>query len=541
MKFFYKTGGKILAFIFCILCAAIALAACAGGCGMLQEDYYSRSEREIYDDMIYDHLISDAEQVLRDANNSGYCPVLLSDRGNLSFMAVEEGGKHIAISRGAQNAKLGYDPDNYTYRIDCQMKRFDDGSLLTLIEDDPEQKAGTKDFVNCTVCFNLHSPFTAKDAYARVATLAHIGYSLRWWIFVIGLVFLILGIWFFVVLMRASGRDHDGTLRPGPLDKIPFDVLLALCIIPLGLYCEMMQNGLQDGWAEVIAGCAGLAVLACIGLGMCMSFAGRIKRGTLLKNTLIYRLFQGLRRLVGMLPLVWRTSLIVLGVCLFEFLAIGLSNGETDNLLICWFLEKLILVPAVLYLALGLRKLQAGGEALAKGNLGFQTDTKGLVWALKTHGENLNSIAVGMNRAVEERIRSERMKTELITNVSHDLKTPLTSILNYSGLIAAEPCANEKITEYAGVLTRQSAGCGGAGTGDENTGGAHSHHGRRTADVADLRQSDEQHLQIRHDGNQGLPEPRENGGQRRHHIQKYLPRTPGYLRGGAFGAVCPGR
>ncbi len=48
------------------------------------------------------------------------------------------------------------------------------------------------------------------------------------------------------------------------------------------------------------------------------------------------------------------------------------------------------------------------------------------------------------------------MKTELITNVSHDLKTPLTSILNYAGLIAAEPCENGKITEYAGVLTRQS-------------------------------------------------------------------------------------
>jgi len=143
-------------------------------------------------------------------------------------------------------------------------------------------------------------------------------------------------------------------------------------------------------------------------------------------------------------------------VCLFEFLAIGLSNGETDNLMVCWLLEKLVLVPAVLYLALGLRKLQAGGAALATGDLSYQTDTKGLIWALKTHGENLNSIAVGMNRAVEERLKSERMKTELITNVSHDLKTPLTSILNYSGLIAAEPCENEKITEYAQVLTRQS-------------------------------------------------------------------------------------
>ena len=455
MKFFYKTGGKTLAFILCILCAAIALAACAGACMMLSEDYYTRSERAIYDDVIYDQLLNDAEQVLWEAGNSGDSPAVLRDRGNLSFMILEEGGRHIAISRNAKDAGLGYDPDNYTYQIPCQVKRADDGSLSALIGYNPEQTIEARDFVDCTVCFQIHSPFTAKDAYARDASLVHIAYAMRWWIFVIALATLVLAVWFFVILMRVSGRGPDGALRPGPLDKVPYDLLLALCVIPLGIYCSFME-GQSDGWAEIVGGCVGMAALACIALGMCMSFAGRIKRGALWKNTLIYRILHGVWKLVGKLPLIWRTVLLVLGVCLFEFLAIALSNGETDNLMVCWLLEKLVLVPAVLYLALGLRKLQAGGAALATGDLSYQTDTKGLIWALKTHGENLNSIAVGMNRAVEERLKSERMKTELITNVSHDLKTPLTSILNYSGLIAAEPCENEKITEYAQVLTRQS-------------------------------------------------------------------------------------
>ena len=61
-----------------------------------------------------------------------------------------------------------------------------------------------------------------------------------------------------------------------------------------------------------------------------------------------------------------------------------------------------------------------------------------------------------MTAAVEQRLKSERMKTELITNVSHDIKTPLTSIINYADLIGKEPCDNPTVTQYAQVLHRQS-------------------------------------------------------------------------------------
>ncbi len=120
-----------------------------------------------------------------------------------------------------------------------------------------------------------------------------------------------------------------------------------------------------------------------------------------------------------------------------------------------WFLEKLLLGGALLWLALVLRRLQRGGAALAAGDLRYQTDTRGMPGDFRRHGENLNSIAAGMEAAVARQMKSERMKTELITNVSHDIKTPLTSIINYIDLLkTAEDPAQR--AEYLAVLDRQS-------------------------------------------------------------------------------------
>ena len=80
-----------------------------------------------------------------------------------------------------------------------------------------------------------------------------------------------------------------------------------------------------------------------------------------------------------------------------------------------------------------------------------------MFWEFKKHGENLNNISLGMSRAVDERMKSERFKTELITNVSHDIKTPLTSIINYVDLLNREDLPDGTIKEYVGVLVRQSS------------------------------------------------------------------------------------
>ena len=117
---------------------------------------------------------------------------------------------------------------------------------------------------------------------------------------------------------------------------------------------------------------------------------------------------------------------------------------------------NLLLGLFLLYLATCLRTLQKGGEALANGDMDSRVDTRGMYGDFRRHGEHLNDAQMGVQKAVEERTKSERLKTELITNVSHDIKTPLTSIVNYVDLLKKEEIGNPTAAEYIAVIDRQS-------------------------------------------------------------------------------------
>ena len=151
-----------------------------------------------------------------------------------------------------------------------------------------------------------------------------------------------------------------------------------------------------------------------------------------------------------------KTAVGALALTVAEFAFMLRFIYDPKYLIIVWVAEKLILIPLVIYSAVNLRKLQKAGKAVAEGNLEYKTDTRSLFGDFKRFGEDMNRISDGMSAEVEKRTHSDRMKTELITNVSHDLKTPLTSLVNYSDLICAEKCDNEKISEYAEVIHRQS-------------------------------------------------------------------------------------
>lgn len=121
-----------------------------------------------------------------------------------------------------------------------------------------------------------------------------------------------------------------------------------------------------------------------------------------------------------------------------------------------WGLEKVILAILALRVADSTMRLRISGQELAKGNLGYQIPLEGMRGELLQFAQDMNAISHVVADAVEDQTRSEHLKTELITNVSHDIKTPLTSIINYADLIGRQPLDNETITEYAQVLYRQS-------------------------------------------------------------------------------------
>lgn len=111
---------------------------------------------------------------------------------------------------------------------------------------------------------------------------------------------------------------------------------------------------------------------------------------------------------------------------------------------------------ALLWWLKGWQSIRKGGKALAEGNLNYVTDTEHIPWDLRGLGVDLNAISKGMQKAVDQRIRSDRFRTELITNVSHDLKTPLTSIINYVDLLKKRNLADETARNYLEVLDRKS-------------------------------------------------------------------------------------
>ena len=152
-----------------------------------------------------------------------------------------------------------------------------------------------------------------------------------------------------------------------------------------------------------------------------------------------------------------RGLVIMLVITFIECLAINMFHWDYDFFMMLFFLEKVIEFLVIAIILLQMQKLQEGSKRIAAGDLSEPIDTSKMFWEFKKHGENINKVSDGIALAVDERMKSERFKTELITNVSHDIKTPLTSIINYVDLIKKQDVQDETLQEYIDVLDRQSA------------------------------------------------------------------------------------
>ena len=269
--------------------------------------------------------------------------------------------------------------------------------------------------------------------------------------------FALLALFFFCFLMASAGHwaRHEG-IHLTWLDKIPADVWLIV------LLCTFFIGWEAFYWWGRVFFCAALVPLVLLFL---CAFAAQCKAGTVLRGALIGRIARFLWRIVRAvfrallhtlvrLPLVWKTALVGLVIAGAEFL---LYINDFYRVRYGVFLVmKLIELLAVLYIAVSLRTLQKGGEKLARGDFSSPIDTRYLLWDFKRYGQELNDVQGGLEQAVQEQMKAEHLKTELITNVSHDIKTPLTSIVNYVDLLKKEDIPSPNAQEYIAVLDRQS-------------------------------------------------------------------------------------
>ena len=191
------------------------------------------------------------------------------------------------------------------------------------------------------------------------------------------------------------------------------------------------------------------------------SVAIHLKLHSLVKSTLIYRALRfvfkpivyGFKNSRGM----GRTLVLCTAICGAFFVLILLCDGESEKHIILVLGMLVMFFVAALLHSAKLKTLTSATERIAKGDFAHRVDTSRLHGDLRALGNDINRINEGLAEAVKDKMRSERLKTELITNVSHDLKTPLTSIISYVDLLEKQEMQNEEAKKYVEVLARQTA------------------------------------------------------------------------------------
>lgn len=464
MRNFFRTYvGKGLLYAAVILSTIMLALSVLGAAYMISSDYYLKSEEDILNENLESMTVRSAYAAFDrnfNHNKGRFDSQTAYDYGSFSFKILDSHRNVLTRS----TTKL----DSYPYRIYvCVLPPTQSGtgfyditgisSDFSIYEDLHKNNYYTEYYI---VEGGINPNSSILDVYRIYSTAHHLLYSIKIGIYLIAVLSLVLMIVCFVALMSVAGRrPKKEEIVPWYFHKMPFDILLAIYIFG-SLALAALGGTIED---EVGIGCI---AVCCLFLPLfCMSFAVRIKTKTLIKNTLIYKilmlLWKGIKAVgrflltvIKNMRLLWKVILVFVGLMLFWGIVIAAHSWRFEAILL--FLAPFTVLPALILITLQINRIKKGAQELSEGHFDHVIDTKMMLPEIKKHAVNLNSMASAQKIAVEEKLKSERMKTELITNVSHDIKTPLTSIINYADLISKEEKNSEKTKEYSEVLVRQS-------------------------------------------------------------------------------------
>lgn len=270
----------------------------------------------------------------------------------------------------------------------------------------------------------------------------------------------LIAVWLLWYLLSGSGiKEPQGKVRMSYFDRIYTEIFYAMAVAVgwitygLGYFCvNTYSSTLSEFWRAFF-----VTVGGALGLSIAMSTFKRVRTGALVYHSLFYRLFVLATRrwsatgrmilvtvsmaAIGMamvaVACIHSTVAIVLALCFHGLLDIAVIAG-----FICWATQT--------------DRIRHGLQRIVDGNLDHKIKTGAMVLASLEIANNINRMTQSMQHAVEEQLKSERLKSELITNVSHDIKTPLTSIINYVDLLKKEPMNGEHAKEYLEVLDKKS-------------------------------------------------------------------------------------
>ena len=269
-----------------------------------------------------------------------------------------------------------------------------------------------------------------------------------------------------IYLVWAIGHTKEKEeIEISGIDKMPYEILSILVFFAIGIIVSIIIASFESQIPQKIA--ISIFIVGYVGIYALFmlwftSTIKRLKAKQFWHSFLIYKIYAWVKRIVKKsfskitdksdntktVILLYIAFLIIQGILLA-------CLGSFIGLLILIVFWVWVLFKLLEYL----KQLNTINEALKsiyEGNSDIYLDEKELKGVLKQMSRYVNDIAGGFTNAIEQSLKSERLKTELITNVSHDIKTPLTSIINYVDLLKKEDINNAKIEQYIAVLDKKS-------------------------------------------------------------------------------------
>ena len=264
-----------------------------------------------------------------------------------------------------------------------------------------------------------------------------------------------------VYLTLATGRRTDGEkIHLNPIDKIKTEILVAAFIFMMAELVILIAKVNSEEWAVYgIIVASGTVSLVIDGLFLIfyLSMVRRMKAEMLWETSVACWLERGIRKVFARQKTTVRVLLLFAGhmaVCFV--LAVGAFYYQSVTALVLLLLFSAGECYMILRKAVEQYQIRLGVEKIRDGALSGKIDIEQLHGEEKSLAEAINNIGEGLLHAVDDSTKNERMKADLITNVSHDIKTPLTSIINYVNLIKLEKIDNERVQGYIKILDEKS-------------------------------------------------------------------------------------
>ena len=264
-----------------------------------------------------------------------------------------------------------------------------------------------------------------------------------------------------VYLTLATGRrTGESQIHLNPIDKIKTEILVAAFIFVMVEFVILIAKVNSDEWAVYgIIVASGTVSLVIDGLFLIfyLSMVRRMKAEMLWETSLACWLERGVRKVFAKRKTTVRVILLFAGhmaVCFI--LAVGAFYYQNVIALLLLLLFSAWECYMILRKTVEQYQIRQGVEKIRDGALSEKIDLEELHGEERSLAEAINNIGEGLLHAVDDSTKNERMKADLITNVSHDIKTPLTSIINYVNLIKLEKIDNERVQGYIKILDEKS-------------------------------------------------------------------------------------